>query len=332
MTDIYAEIGETTQGDTRIMLHGLEGDAIGPTMYGDNYTIKTIPGRSWDRKGKRWSLPLSWHSCVVARSVLGDRLKVGPALGAWARSARDRNAEVLALRTLLEPVQPYTPVNDHDERLYPFQIPGADFLVAAKHAILGDEMGCIDGDAKIKVQRFSSTRTMTMRELHYKFHGGESRGRAWDRTKPCRVKSMSDDGSLRLNDIVDVMARGVQSTLRITLESGRSIRCTSDHRMSTGLGTWAEAGSLNVGDTIMVNGVTACIDCGELREVTTYRYAKFLGMCKECVLKHRKPRVGPHGLGRFKDKDGYIMLTQFSDHPNADANGNLREHIKVMSD
>lgn len=316
---LIAEIDET---GSRIVLHG--------TAWMDKPLITQIPGKEW--KGGRWTLPLSWAACVQARALFGERLKVGQQLGDWSRMEKARRDAVLKLRDAREPEPGYLPVNDHDEILYPFQIPGRDFLVTARNALLGDEMGCIDGDARIKVQRYDATRTMTMRELHYKFHGGESRGRTWDRTKPPRVKSMSEDGSLALNDIIDVMARGEKPTIRITLESGRSIRCTRDHRMSTGLGKWTEAGNLRVGDKLMVNGVAACVDCGEVTKVVTYERAKFPGMCKPCVLKNRGVRVGPYDPGRFADKSGYIMLTKFPNHPNADANGNLREHIKVMTD
>ncbi|MBR0406350.1 MAG: DEAD/DEAH box helicase [Eggerthellaceae bacterium] len=103
--------------------------------------VAQIPGKAWDSSVKRWTLPLSWSACVQARAILGSDLKVGVRLGAWSRLEKQRRDAVLALRNLREPQQPYTPVNNHDDSLYPFQIPGRDFLVKAQYALLGDEMG-----------------------------------------------------------------------------------------------------------------------------------------------------------------------------------------------
>lgn len=323
MNDIIAELDET---GSRIVLH--------ETLWADKPLVAQIPGKAWDTTAKRWTLPKSWAACVQARAIFGDRLKVGQLLGGWARLEKTRRDTALRYRDARTPVDlhAYDRDNDHAEKLYPFQVPGRDFMVAAKFALLGDEMGCIAGDAQIKVHRNGATRTMSMRELHRKFHGGATRGRVWDTTAPTRVKSMFADGTLLLNDVVDVMARGQQRVIRLTMESGRTIRCTPDHRMSTGVGTWAEARSLHVGDALMVNGEAVCTECGGTDRVTTYAYAKFPGLCRPCVYKKRGNRVGPLGPGRYADKNGYVMLTGFPEHPNADANGNVREHVKVMSD
>ena len=140
MTNILAEVHPNTPN--RITLHGLSPlGVLETTMYNDNYPIKEIPGRRWDKDTKRWTLPLSWSSCIVLRSQFGKRLVVGKTLGAWSREKSWRRAQSMELREALAPVQPYAPVNDHDEKLYPFQIPGRDFLVMAQNAILGDEMG-----------------------------------------------------------------------------------------------------------------------------------------------------------------------------------------------
>jgi SNF2 family DNA or RNA helicase len=140
MTQIVAEIAQV-KNEERIMLHGVERDEWVETLWNDSYPIKEIPGKRWEKDTKRWTLPLSWASCVVLRAQFGERLMVGPKLGEWAQGSRYRRERALSLREAVEPVQPYTPVNDHDEKLYPFQIPGRDFLVTARNAVLGDEMG-----------------------------------------------------------------------------------------------------------------------------------------------------------------------------------------------
>jgi SNF2 family DNA or RNA helicase len=130
MNPIIAELDET---GSRIVLHD--------TLWADKPLVAQIPGKTWDADAKRWTLPKSWAACIQARALFGDRLKVGKMLGIWSRGEKTRRDAVLKLRDAREPVQPYTPVNEHDEKLYPFQIPGADFLVQARTALLGDEMG-----------------------------------------------------------------------------------------------------------------------------------------------------------------------------------------------
>lgn len=142
MTQIFAEIGPTAKG-SRIILHGLSGGQLHETLWNDSYPIKEIPGKLYDKDLKRWTLPKSWAACIVARSIFGERLVVGELLGGWARIERTKRDQALKLREALKPVNlyHYDANNDHTDKLYDFQVPGRDFLVAAERAILGDEMG-----------------------------------------------------------------------------------------------------------------------------------------------------------------------------------------------
>ncbi len=51
--------------------------------------------------------------------------------------------------------------------------------------------------------------------------------------------------------IVDVIQSGVKSLIKITTESGKTLRCTVDHAVFTPEG-WCKAGELAVGDSVMV--------------------------------------------------------------------------------
>jgi len=130
MNPIIAELDET---GSRIVLHG--------TAWMDKPLITQIPGKEW--KGGRWTLPKSWAACVQMRAIFGDRLKVGQLLGGWSRTEKQRRDLALRYRDAREPVDTfaYDVDNDHAEKLYPFQVPGRDFMVAAQFALLGDEMG-----------------------------------------------------------------------------------------------------------------------------------------------------------------------------------------------
>jgi SNF2 family DNA or RNA helicase len=138
MNEIYAELGE----DDRITLFSRKANGEpDETLWNDSYQIKMIPGKKWDRKAKRWTLPKSYAACIVLRELFGDRIVVEPELAAWARSERERRNEVLSLREALELVEASPFKNEHDNILYPFQVPGRDFLVKARNALMGDEMG-----------------------------------------------------------------------------------------------------------------------------------------------------------------------------------------------
>lgn len=53
--------------------------------------------------------------------------------------------------------------------------------------------------------------------------------------------------------IVDVIESGVKSLVKITTESGKTLRCTVDHAVFTPEG-WCKAGELGVGDAVMAAG------------------------------------------------------------------------------
>lgn len=124
----------------------LNGDHIDvTTQWTEKELVKQVPGARWDTCDRRvWCLPLSWASCVALRGVFGQKLEVEEKLNAWAqREVETRIAPAMRLRTLTEPT-PEMLLQDeglYDPRLYPFQRVGADFLVTAGDALLGDEMG-----------------------------------------------------------------------------------------------------------------------------------------------------------------------------------------------
>jgi hypothetical protein len=98
MNPIYAELTQ----DDRIVLftRNFSGDED-ETMWNDSYQIKLIPGKKWDRKAKRWTLPKSYAACIVLRELFGDRIVVERDLAAWARSERSRRDVVMTARESL---------------------------------------------------------------------------------------------------------------------------------------------------------------------------------------------------------------------------------------
>lgn len=100
--------------------------------------IKLIPGARWDRERNQWWMPISWPACKQLRGVFGTDLVVGEGLVAWAQNElATRINPSLQLRLATE----WEDTLNLDPRLRPFQVAGVHFLVTAKQAILGDEMG-----------------------------------------------------------------------------------------------------------------------------------------------------------------------------------------------
>lgn len=137
MTDIIAEIGDVPKKGERIILHD--------TLWNDKPLCQSIPGKYWSVKLAAWTYPVSWPAYAVLWDTFGDRLKLGDKLSAWTWKRKDELDRSLSLRDVLsfdgDLSYYFTEGNDHDDRLYPFQIPGRDFLVTAREALLGDEMG-----------------------------------------------------------------------------------------------------------------------------------------------------------------------------------------------
>lgn len=126
----------------------VDGDVIAvETKWTEKELIKLIPGSRWDPDGKRWTLPLSWASCLQLRGVFTD-LTVGPELTSWSwREFVERVQPATDLRSMIERV------DDRDmlAGLYDFQTAGTEFMVAASvtpsdsertgGALLADAMG-----------------------------------------------------------------------------------------------------------------------------------------------------------------------------------------------
>lgn len=95
---------------------------------------KSIPGALWDAKTQQWRAPLSWATCLALRSTFRDDLALGTALHEWATNERAvRIDPSMALRDI-----EYT---EGEDRLFPHQRAGVQFLATAKRALLADEPG-----------------------------------------------------------------------------------------------------------------------------------------------------------------------------------------------
>lgn len=102
----------------------------GPLHYND--VIATIPGSQFE--DGRWTLPISWGSCLRLRAVFGVELVVWDELAKWATAKKLNEVDpAFALRDALNA--------DGDPKLYEFQRAGVQWLKTAQRCLLGDEVG-----------------------------------------------------------------------------------------------------------------------------------------------------------------------------------------------
>jgi hypothetical protein len=217
--------------------------------------------------------------------------------------------------------------------LYPYQQEAVHFVNActAAHgaALVADDMGCIDGDALIPINRAGKGFKIRLRELFIRFHGGKTGNHfAWDPTIPTRVRALCGP-HIRLHEIRDVVQRGVRSVVLLRTEAGKTLRLTPDHEVATGLGEFARADALKVGSVVLTNGIPACSDCGATDGVVTSPHAKFPGTCRRCIYRSRRAKPTWSG-GRSIDDDGYVRVSGHRNHPRANRAGQVYEHILVM--
>ncbi len=241
-----------------------------------------------------------------------------------------REDEVRVLRNL--GFDAPAPIEHHYEwagRHPPFahQKATAAFLTLNPWSFCLNGMGCIAGDERVRVSRKGKSYETTLRELHDKFHKLPDPD-----TWKCR--SLMGD-RFGMNRLVDVLSKGVKPTLRITLEDGKTFRCTADHRLAQPGGRWIEAGDLTVGDELVTNGQTvlACPKCGAPRVLKAkYVYERQRNsVCRACKHEAQKDiMAGPNNPawkgGKFVDSDGYVRLW-YPEHHRADNNGYVYEHI-----
>lgn len=139
---------------------------------------------------------------------------------------------------------------------------------------------CISGDVLVKLSASSqhTSGTMSVEDMWRRLHGEDrptgatcrfclnrphlkGKGycgacKSWRdkfRYKGLKAWSLGDDGRLHPNRIIDVHRNGVQPVWRVTLEDGKSITATANHRHMTDRG-WREVSDLAVGDRLLVCG------------------------------------------------------------------------------
>jgi len=152
----------------------------------------------------------------------------------------------------------------YERPLHAHQKDLADHFLTYHYGIMAAEMGCVDGNAIVRVNRGGRGFSLTLRELCYKFHGGvtswkkiniEPVGRVWDLDIPTYIRGYKGD-RLGLIRVKDVLFKGVKKVLQLSIAGGVTLKVTNDHLIcvsSEGYGEYKRADELKVGDSVMLD-------------------------------------------------------------------------------
>lgn len=282
-----------------------------------------VPARRWWTDDKIRAARLMQYADDATASALGEVKKSQD-----ASRAADADVDI--------------PVPEGCE-LLPFQRAGVAYAMGRDNVLFGDEMGCIDGEAVLRMTRAGRSFRMSLADAYVRFHSRGIGRYAWDPTIVTRCRALAD-GELRQIIVRDIVKKGLKKVVRVTLASGKSIRVTPDHEFAQPDDKWTRADALAVGDAVLTNGTRSntkaanasgrrvaggCPLCGATTDLVTYRYAKFRGYCRTCM--YRTLRLKPNWRGgRSLDKDGYVMVSGQQNHPRANNSGQVYEHVLVM--
>lgn len=202
-----------------------------------------------------------------------------------------------------------------------YQKEGVAYNLLHKRVIIGDDMGCISGDAIINFNIKGASKKITLEKLYEKYTKSSIK-------ESFKVRCLKDGefGLHKMNNIID---KGYHGCLKITTKSGKSLSLTFDHEVLTPQNGYIRADKLKIGEYIITNGVLKCKECGSSEGVITYKYSKFLGICKKCMYSSKRVN-GRYKTGRIIDKDGYVRLSGYQNHPRSWSGGLVYEHLIVM--
>lgn len=287
--------------------------------------IRKFPNREYNAASKKWELP--WN--LSTQNWLKQSGWPEPVAGDEDKPKPDPRIKQKALidKIQLDPEGTIIP------GLRPYQV---DFLKFAQHrhgrVALGDEMGCICGDALVQVNRHKSSKTLKLQDFYEIYHRKQSSKSIYSlKERPWFIRCLHDDGVFRLGEVVDVIQSGIKKCIRLVLEDNRELVLTPDHLVKTTDG-WIPAKD-SLGVSILCNGSTLCKKCGGTTDIITYPRSKFMGYCRKCMYQER---IGK----KFKDKeihevihdDGYVYLYGYPlrNYKGCRRNDGIPKHRYVM--
>lgn len=231
-----------------------------PFSYKDK--IKELPERHWNPDLKVWECPLSVLRTITTtfpEAILTDEIKNELnkmiSISELSNKSHDDNINI----------------KFGDLELLPFQSVGVKFIEnAGGRALVADEMGCIDGNTLISLNRNGKGFKLKLSDLYLRFNNLDNRKRyKWNLNEPTYARSLMPDGTIKLNQILNVINKGIKNTIKISTIDKKLI-LTPDHEILTPNG-FITAEKLKIGDKILTNGNLICPNCGSTNDIIIYK-------------------------------------------------------------
>jgi hypothetical protein len=288
--------------------------------------IKDLTDRQWMSTRKRWCCPLYVFDEIMTAFPLAhisDELK---------KATQGETKRQTTLQELNATVGSGDVEFGEGLKLYKYQDICTRFLDATDGCcLIGDEPGCISGDAMISLNRAGKSFKMRLDELYRKFNSDNAGYHDWDNAIPTMARSLMVDGTFRLNQVLKVIDKGKQPILQITTTNGKVLKLTPDHEVKRPRG-WTRADKLVLGNVILTNGTQVCKRCGSDKNLITYKYAKFRGYCKECMYRQMRENGLAYKRQRVKQDGSLYISGGLKYHPNAPRRGMPEHRLIVEAD
>lgn len=211
----------------------------------------------WDKKKRCWTVKKNYIEAAIDVVIeYYPTAEFDNNLSELVEKVKKQNTLATAITTNEE-------ITLHGGKLYQFQSAGVHFLELKVSdfggVIIGDDMGCIDGNAMIKINRAGKTSTIKLKDLYKRFNGIEGK---WNKNISTYTKSFTGE-ELNLNRIKKVLYQGKKDVIEIETKSGKKLILTDDHKLFRKDDKEIEAKhSLN--KKILINGKPICKRCGEI--------------------------------------------------------------------
>jgi DNA-binding transcriptional ArsR family regulator len=111
---------------------------------------------------------------------------------------------------------------------------------------------CLSGETQVKINRAGKTFSISLEKLYRRWNGKKLSGPDWDKNIPTFIQQKSEDGSIRLVPLNNVILNGLKEVHLVTTETGKTIKATLDHKFLTPSG-WKELKDLSSGDEVLSN-------------------------------------------------------------------------------
>jgi len=227
----------TTQDQMNIKFSSRDTEEFAQTLE----VVKSLSGRSFHKETKSWNAPVTKNNVKILDengfSIQGSIVD------------KVSHTEELVLPEISETALP---------GLRAYQREAVSFLnVMNGNGIIADPMGCISGDAIVTIKRggVGDAADLELRNLYQKFNNiyKWKKGKFWDRSIEVGIRCYkTDQKMIGMTPILRVITKGYKEVLRVTTDSGHTVKATYDHEFYTEDG-WKELRLIKKGDKILVH-------------------------------------------------------------------------------